>query len=122
MVALDVYDTRSLSSVCMTYEQFGGDGPIPRDAGSISAPTPDDVIGFDALWDAMELCKSGVLWKRSVASFWMNGAEHIARMSRELRDGTYRCEAWYAHHTLCVRAQPDTETTYAVCQLSRMIL
>ena len=96
----------------MTYEQFGGDGPIPRDAGSISAPTPDDVIGFDALWDAMELCKSGVLWKRSVASFWMNGAEHIARMSRELRDGTYRHGGTTTFEVTCPKRRTIVAQTF----------
>lgn len=83
------FGTRSLLPVCETYEQFGGDGPIPRDAGPISAPTLEDVIGFDALWDAMELCKSGVTWKGSVASFCLNAAERIARMSEELHNGEY---------------------------------
>lgn len=82
--------TRSLFPVCETYEQFGGDGPIPRDAGPISAPTLEDVIGFDALWNAMVLCSRGVTWKGSVASFLLNAAERITQMSDELHTGTYR--------------------------------
>ena len=81
---------RSLLPVCETYEQFGDDGLILRDAGPISVPTLDDVIGFEPLWVCMELCKRGVTWKDSVASFLLNAVERIARMSEELYNGTYR--------------------------------
>ena len=84
------HGTRSLLPECESLEQYGGDGHALRDVGPISAISPEDVIGFDALWDCMELCKSGVLWKGSVSSFYMNAPERIARMSDELRNGTYR--------------------------------
>lgn len=47
------------------------------------------MIGFDALWDSMLKCRRGVMWKGSVASFVLNGAESISKLSAELADGTY---------------------------------
>ena len=75
--------------MCESHEQYGGDGHILRGVGPIGTPTIEDVIGFDALWDAMELCKSGVTWKNNVARFMLNGAGEVANMSTELHDGTY---------------------------------
>lgn len=63
------------------------------DAGQpISATTPDieDVIGYDALWESMERCKRGVMWKPSVARFVMDAPYEIERLRRELHEGTYR--------------------------------
>lgn len=70
-------------------ERERGDGSVLRDGLPASAPSIEDVIGFDALWDSMEKCKKGVIWKGSVASFYMNGAEQVYRLSKELHDGTY---------------------------------
>lgn len=67
-------------------EQGKGDGGVPGDARPITA---EDVIGFDALWESMLKCKSGVMWKGSIASFVLNGAENISRLSDELKSGTY---------------------------------
>lgn len=66
----------------------GGDAPILRDGGAISSP--DTVYSFDALWDSMEKCRRGVVWKDSVAHFVLNGAQEVERLSSELCDGTYR--------------------------------
>ncbi len=50
---------------------------------------PEDVIGYDALWDSMEKCKRGVIWKGSVARFYLNAPTEIYRLSEELHNGTY---------------------------------
>jgi hypothetical protein len=74
----------------MTREQCGGDGIIVRDGMPISAPGPEDVIGYDALWDSMLKCRCGVMWKGSVARFCIGGAESVSKLCEELHDGTYR--------------------------------
>ena len=51
---------------------------------------PESVIGFDALYNSMWKCKKGVVWKDSVAAYFHRGIERTARLSQELRDGTYR--------------------------------
>ena len=60
--------------------------------GAAAVPTidPEDVIGFDALWESMMRCRRGVMWKASVQSFVLNGPENIARLCDELHDGSYR--------------------------------
>lgn len=84
------HGTRSLHPAGLTRDQCGGDGSVPRDGLPASALCPADVIGFDALWESMLKCKRGVMWKSSVASFCLNGAENISKLSQELSDGTYR--------------------------------
>ena len=50
----------------------------------------DLVIGFDALYESMQKCRKGVMWKDSVASFSLNGVERTMRLCKELHDGTYK--------------------------------
>ena len=50
----------------------------------------EDIIGFEALWDSMQKCKRGVIWKDSVANFVLNGIPEVARLSNELKNGTYK--------------------------------
>ena len=57
--------------------------------GTSSPPDIEDVIGFDALWESMEKCRRGVMWKGSVQSFVLNGPENIMRLCDELHSGTY---------------------------------
>lgn len=73
-------------------ERQRGDGGVPRDGPPVSAPAvdPEDVIGYDALWESMERCRRGVTWKGSVARFVMDAPYEIARLCDELHDGTYR--------------------------------
>ena len=87
MVAQKSGGTRSLCPGASCPEQSKGDGRAPRGAKPVTA---EDVIGFDALWESMMRSREGVMWKGSVASFCLNGAENIAKLSAELRDGTYR--------------------------------
>ncbi len=88
MVTQDSGGTRSLYPGGSTPEQTKGDGTHAfRDECPITA---EDVIGFDALWESMLRSASGVMWKGSVASFVLNGADNISRLSAELSDGTYK--------------------------------
>lgn len=47
------------------------------------------IIGYEALWDSMMKCKSGVMWKDSVAQFVLNGVKEVGKLSDELNCGTY---------------------------------
>lgn len=50
----------------------------------------EKIIGFDALHESMMKCKNNVLWKDSVAHFYHNAPVEIAKLSHELRTGSYR--------------------------------
>lgn len=69
-------------------EQRRGDGATSGNgcAAPASAPNPES---FECLWEAMERCKRGVMWKGSVASFVLNAPTEVARLADELADGTY---------------------------------
>lgn len=49
----------------------------------------EDIISFDALFVSMMKCRRGVLWKPSVASFYLNALERVAKLARDLETGTY---------------------------------
>lgn len=49
-----------------------------------------DLINFNSLYESMEKCKKGVLWKDSAAAFWLNGLENIIKLNDEIQNGTYR--------------------------------
>ena len=48
------------------------------------------ITGFDALYESMNKCKKGVLWKDSTAAFYLNGIERCLSMEQYLADGTYK--------------------------------
>ena len=50
----------------------------------------DNIIGFEALWESMQKCRRGVIWKDSVASFVLNQIPEITRLSNELESGKYK--------------------------------
>lgn len=50
----------------------------------------ESVIGFDALYSSMYKCRKGVMWKGSVASFFLNGIEKTLNLEKKLKDGTYK--------------------------------
>ena len=50
----------------------------------------DDIIGFDALYESMNKCRKGVMWKDSVAAYCMNGIERTLKLSQELKEGEYK--------------------------------
>lgn len=49
----------------------------------------ESVIGFNALYQSMLKCKNSVLWKDSVAHFYLNGTSQVFNLSEELKSGTY---------------------------------
>lgn len=73
-------------------EQCGGDGRDPRACRPISSPDPvdDPVTGFDALFDSMMRRKRGVVWKDSVAHYYLNGIECTNKLYDRIEDGSYR--------------------------------
>lgn len=50
----------------------------------------ESTISFDALYRSMLKCKSGVVWKGSVASYFLNGIERTLRLEQKLMNGTYK--------------------------------
>lgn len=50
----------------------------------------EHIIGFDALYESMEKCKKGVIWKDSVAHFVLNAVEEVLKLESQLKSGTYR--------------------------------
>lgn len=50
----------------------------------------EEYIGYDALYDSMMRCKKGVLWKDSVAHFYLNAPEQVLKLHEELTDGSYQ--------------------------------
>ena len=50
----------------------------------------EEIIGYEALWDSMQKCKKGVMWKDSVANFVLNGIPEVAKLSDELESGKYK--------------------------------
>lgn len=53
----------------------------------------EEIIGFDALYESMHKCKRHVMWKGSVAHFVLNGVEETYKLSRELKNGTYKARS-----------------------------
>ncbi len=76
-------------------EQYCSDANVSnRETNAINDADPyEDVIDFEHLYKSMQKCKVGVLWKDSVASFYMHGIERIIRLERELKDGSYQAKA-----------------------------
>lgn len=49
----------------------------------------ESVIGFDALYQSLMKCRKGVIWKDSVAHFYLNGIEQTMKLEEELKSGKY---------------------------------
>ena len=49
----------------------------------------EQLFGFEALYDAMNLCKRKVMWKDSVAYFCHNYVRELLKLEEELENGTY---------------------------------
>ena len=70
--------------------------PMRLPYGAVSLYTAEktmdenNIIGYEALWASMMKCKTGVLWKDSVATFVLNGVREISKLNRELENGTYK--------------------------------
>jgi len=82
--------------------------PIPRPMGRIGETSPADGTGLRAmgpisgedmleyalspegLHEALIACQRGTMWKASVSAWSLDGWERCVRLSRSLRDGSYR--------------------------------
>lgn len=49
-----------------------------------------DVIGFDKLYESMNKCKRGVMWKDGTINFVINGPSEIYKLEQALQNGTYK--------------------------------
>ena len=52
----------------------------------------ENVIGFEALYDSMMKCKRNVMWKDSVAHYYLNAIEETIRLEEQLKKGTYKAK------------------------------
>lgn len=52
----------------------------------------ESVIDFDALYNSMNKCKRGVIWKDSVAYYDLHSIEQTLKLERELKNGTYKAK------------------------------
>ena len=50
----------------------------------------EHIIGFDALYESMQKCRKGVIWKDSVAHFVLNAVEEVLKLEKQLKTGEYR--------------------------------
>lgn len=50
----------------------------------------ESVIGYDALYISMWKCLRGVIWKDSVASFYMRAGENLSGLQKDLANGKYK--------------------------------
>lgn len=50
----------------------------------------ENVIEFEPLLNSMYKCKKGVIWKDSVAHYYLNGIEETLKLEKQLREGTYK--------------------------------
>lgn len=50
----------------------------------------EKVIGFEALYESAHRCKKNVLWKDSVASFYLNAIERTLQLEKQLKSGKYK--------------------------------
>lgn len=65
--------------------------PFPLSAGERTLIMDDEeIIGYEALWRSMMKCKRGVMWKDSVANFFLNGVTEVLKLSDELMEGRYQ--------------------------------
>jgi len=53
----------------------------------------ENVIGFETLYRSMEKCKCGVMWKDSVAHYYLNALEETLKLEQQLKSCTYRQRA-----------------------------
>lgn len=49
----------------------------------------EDIIGFDALYRSMFKCRRGVMWKDSVANYYLNGIKETLKLEHQLKTNTY---------------------------------
>lgn len=88
------HDTRNRNP-CRKAKQHPGDAVNSDEVGiAINAAehtNPEEsAIGFEALYNSMYKCKSGVMWKGSVASYFLNGVERTLTLEKQLKDGSYK--------------------------------
>lgn len=72
----------------------------------------ESVIDFDALYKSMYKCKKGVLWKDSVAHFYLNGLEETLKLENQLHDGTYQARPPYFFHITSPKPRDIVSVTF----------
>lgn len=49
----------------------------------------DEIISFENLYQALQKCKNGSIWKDSVARYWADGLKETYQLHEDLKNGTY---------------------------------
>lgn len=70
----------------------------------------DAVCDFENLYAAMDVCKSGVMWKDSVAGWVKNGVINCSKLESQLADNTYSLDA-YTRFTIFEPKKRDIVST-----------
>lgn len=68
------------------------------------------VCDFENLYDAMNVCKSGVMWKDSVAGWVKNGIINCAKLEEQLNTDTYKIDE-YSKFTIYEPKKRDIVST-----------
>ena len=50
----------------------------------------ESAIGFEALYNSMNKCKCGVMWKTSVANYCLHDLERTLKLEEDLKTGEYK--------------------------------
>ena len=50
----------------------------------------EELVGFDALYEAMWKCKRGTIWKNPVAGYVLHGIEETLKLEEKLKTGKYK--------------------------------
>lgn len=50
----------------------------------------ENIIGFESLYNSMQKCKNGVLWKDSVAHYYLNAIEETLKLEKQLKTNMYK--------------------------------
>lgn len=50
----------------------------------------ESVVGFDALYRSMDVCKHNVMWKASTSRYVLNAIEETLKLERQLKAETYK--------------------------------
>ncbi len=70
----------------------------------------ETVCDFDSLYDAMNVCKTSVMWKDSVAGWVKNGIINCAKLEEQLNNGTYKIDE-YSRFTIYEPKKRDIVST-----------
>lgn len=76
----------------------------------------ENVIGYEALECSMYKCKKGVIWKESVAHYYLNAIEENIKLEEQLKNGKYK-----ARPPVCFKVtHPKEREIVSICFRDRI--